>query len=44
MVNADKPPIPSAQRLFNYGLNKVRFPVPVPPGENILAHVEVISV
>ena len=44
MVNADKPPIPSAQRLINYGLNKVRFPHPVSPGENISAHVEVISV
>ena len=44
MVNADKPPIPSAQRLVNYGLNKVRFPHPVSPGENISAHVEVISV
>lgn len=44
MVNADKPPIPGAQRLINYGLNKVRFPSPVSPGENIRAHVEVISV
>ena len=44
MVTADKPPIPGAQRLINYGLNKVRFPHPVSPGENIRAHVEVISV
>ena len=44
MVNADKPPIPGAQRLINYGLNKVRFPSPVSPGENIRSRAEVISV
>ena len=44
MGNADKTPIPGAQRLINYGLNKVRFPYPVSPGENIRAHVEFISV
>ena len=44
MVNADKPPIPGAQRLINYGLNKVRFPSAVSPGENIRSRAEVISV
>ena len=44
MVNEGKPPIPDAQRLINYGLNKVRFPSPVSPGENIRACVEIISV
>jgi acyl dehydratase len=40
MVNADKTPIPGTQRLINYGLNKVHFPSPVSPGENIRAHLE----
>ncbi len=44
MVNADKPPIPGAQRLINYGLNKLRIPSPVSPRENVRAHVEVIHV
>jgi len=44
MVNEGKPPIPDAQRVINYGLNKVRFPSPVSPGENIRACVEIISV
>ena len=44
MVNADKPPIPSAQRRINYGFNKVRFLSPVSPGENIRTYEEFISV
>ena len=43
MVTTDKPPILCAQRLINYGLNKVRFPSPVSLGDNIRAQVEFIS-
>ena len=44
MVNPDKPMIPGAQRLINYGLNKVRFPAPVSPGTKIRARTELVSV
>ena len=44
MVNPDKPMIPGAQRLINYGLNKVRFPAPVSPGEKIRTRSELVNV
>ena len=44
MVSPDKPMIPSAQRLINYGLNKVRFPAPVSPGTKIRARSELVNV
>ena len=44
MVNPDKPMIPGAQRLINYGLNKVRFPAPVSPGTKIRARSELVNV
>ena len=44
MVNPDKPMIPGAQRLINYGLNKVRFPAPVFPGKKIRSRSELINV
>ena len=44
MVNPDKPMIPGAQRLINYGLNKVRFPAPVSPGTKIRARTELVRV
>ena len=43
-MNTDKPSIPSAKKLINYGLNKVGLLSPVSPVENIRAHVEVIRV
>ena len=44
MVNPDKPMIPGALRLINYGLNKVRFPAPVFPGKKIRSRSELINV
>ena len=44
MVNPDKPMMPGAQRLINYGLNKVRFPAPVSPGTKIRARSELVNV
>ena len=44
ILKADKPPIPSPQRLIYFGLNKVRFPSAISPRENIRVHLEVISV
>ena len=44
MVDPDKPMIPGAQRLINYGLNKVRFPAPVSPGKKIRARSELVNV
>ena len=44
MVNPDKPMLPGAQRLINYGLNKVRFPAPVSPGKKIRARSELVNV
>ncbi|MBC8259439.1 MAG: MaoC family dehydratase [SAR324 cluster bacterium] len=44
MVNPEKPQIAGAQRLINYGLNKVRFPAPVPPGTKIRARSELLNV
>ena len=44
MVSPDKPMIPSAQRLINYGLNKVRFPAPVSPGKKIRTRSELVNV
>ena len=44
MVDPDKPMIPGAQRLINYGLNKVRFPAPASPGKKIRARSELVNV
>ena len=44
MVNPDKPMMSGAQRLINYGLNKVRFPAPVSPGKKIRTRSELINV
>ena len=44
MVDPDKPMIPGAQRLINYGLNKVRFPAPVSPGKKIRTRSELVNV
>ena len=44
MVNPEKPMIPGALRLINYGLNKVRFPAPVFPGKKIRARSELVNV
>ncbi len=34
-VTLDKPPFPDLKMAVNYGLNKVRFPAPVRPGDRI---------
>lgn len=34
-VTPDKPPFPDLKMAVNYGLNKVRFPAPVRPGDRI---------
>ena len=44
MVDPDKPMIPGAQRLINYGLNKVRFPAPVSPGKKLRTRSELVNV
>ena len=44
MVDPDKPMIPGALRLINYGLNKVRFPAPVFPGKKIRSRSELVNV
>lgn len=44
MVRPDKPLITGAQRLINYGSNKVRFPAPVRAGARIRAREELTGV
>jgi acyl dehydratase len=43
-VNPDTPSYPGVRLAVNYGLNRVRFPHPVPVGSRIRAHSELISV
>jgi acyl dehydratase len=43
MVDESKPVFPSAARVINYGLNKLRFPAAVPAGSRIRAHCELLS-
>ena len=35
LVDADKPLFPGVKNVINYGLNKVRFPAPVPVGSRL---------
>ena len=44
IVDPDKAPYPDADLVINYGLNKVRFPAPVPPGSRVRARVELMEV
>jgi acyl dehydratase len=41
---AEAAPVANISMTLNYGLNKVRFPAPVPVGSKVRAHVENISV
>ncbi len=44
MIRPDKPLVSGAQRLINYGTNKVRFPAPVRAGAKIRARSELTEV
>jgi acyl dehydratase len=41
---APRPPAPEFRMGLNYGVNKVRFPAPVPVGSRIRGHFEVLSI
>ena len=43
LVDASKPIFPGVKNVINYGLNKLRFPAPVPVGSRIRARCELIS-
>ncbi len=44
LVEADKPLFPGVKNVINYGLNKVRFPAPVPVDARIRGHFTLSSV
>jgi acyl dehydratase len=44
IVESDRPLFPGVKNVINYGLNKVRFPAPVPVGARIRGHFTVSSV
>jgi acyl dehydratase len=43
LVDESTPIFPGVKNVINYGLNKLRFPAPVPVGSRIRAHCELIS-
>ncbi|MEE4184694.1 MAG: MaoC family dehydratase [Gammaproteobacteria bacterium] len=43
LVDASKPVFPGAKNVINYGLNKLRFPAPVPVGSRIRARCELLA-
>jgi len=43
LVDESKPLFPGAKNVINYGINKLRFPAPVPSGARIKAHCELVS-
>jgi len=43
LVDESKPLFPGTKNVINYGINKLRFPAPVPAGSRIKAHCELVS-
>ena len=43
LVDESKPLFPDVKNVINYGINKLRFPGPVPAGSRIKAHCELMS-
>ncbi|MDG2154791.1 MAG: MaoC family dehydratase [Gammaproteobacteria bacterium] len=43
LVDESKPLFPGVKNVINYGINKLRFPGPVPAGSRIKAHCELMS-
>ena len=43
LVDEGTPIFPGVKNVINYGLNKLRFPAPVPVGSRIRAHCELVS-
>jgi acyl dehydratase len=43
LVDDSTPIFPGVKNVINYGLNKLRYPAPVPVGSRIRAHCELIS-
>lgn len=43
LVDASTPVFPGAKNVINYGLNKLRFPAPVPVGSRIRARCELLA-
>jgi len=43
LVDESKPLFPGVKNVINYGINKLRFPGPVPAGSRIKAHCKLVS-